>query len=471
MCQVEFVGSFSARIYVKLAITQMWAKSMDDSSTKSKRVLHDCSLRDGESLLNGFHHNHEPRHSTRSWKDVDASDFAKNTFNPIRQFVEDPELRPNDEKDVISLSIGDPTIFGNLEPCKEIVEAVQSSLLSMKRHGYIPSVGTRDARRAVAEYSSIDGLIIDESDVILACGCSHALEMCITCFANVGDNVLIPRPGFSVYKTHAHAIGIETKYYDLDPSQGWQVDLNSLRNAIDDKTMAILVNNPSNPCGSVYSKEHLRDILEIAEQHCLPVIADEIYEHFVFSGRTYHPMASLTNEVPIVSCSGLTKRFLVPGWRTGWIIIHDRNGVLQPIKKGLTALSQKIMGGNALIHGALQEILENTPQSFYDDTIKVVEDNAQLAFNGLSSIPGLRPIMPQGAMYMMVGVDLDRFKEFKDDSEFCKSLFRQESVFCMPGAAFSYANYFRIVLTVPQEMLLDACDRIQAFCEKHAKYF
>ncbi|OQR77491.1 tyrosine aminotransferase-like [Tropilaelaps mercedesae] len=436
------------------------------ASIRSKKTSHEA-LREG--ISNGFHN--EEQRIERSWSFVGASDFAKNTFNPIRVFVEDPDLQPNPEKNVISLSIGDPTIFGNLEPCTEIVDAVERALRSMKCHGYIPSVGTREARAAVAKYSAIDKIEIDPSDVILTCGASHALEMCVMCFCNPGENVLIPRPGFSVYKTHANAVGIETVSYDLDPAQSWQVDLRSLRSAINNKTRAILINNPSNPCGSVYSKEHLKDILEIAREHRIPIIADEIYEHFVFSGRVYHPLASLSTEVPIVSCSGLTKRFLVPGWRTGWIIIHDRNGVLQPIKKGLIALSQKIMGGNALVQGAITDILTRTPQSFYSNTVKVVEDNAVLAFNAISSIPGLKPIMPQGAMYMMVGLDLDRFKEFADDINFCKELFRQESVFCMPGMAFSYPNYFRIVLTVPQDMILDACDRVSAFCERHAKYF
>ncbi|XP_022688578.1 tyrosine aminotransferase-like isoform X1 [Varroa jacobsoni] len=443
-------------------------------SIRSKKISHE-GLRDGAVYVNGhclsnrfYDDEHRPE---RSWDSVDASDFAKKTFNPIRVFVEDPDLQPNPEKDVISLSIGDPTIFGNLKPCPEIVDAVERALRSMKCHGYIPSAGTYAARAAVAKYSAVNGIEIDPSDVILTCGASHALEMCVMCFCNPGENVLVPRPGFSVYKTHANSVGIEAIFYDLDPAHSWQVDLRSLRGAINNRTRAILVNNPSNPCGSVYSKEHLKDILEIAKEHRLPIIADEIYEHFVFSGRIYHPLASLSTDVPIVSCSGLTKRFLVPGWRTGWIIIHDRKGILTPIKKGLIALSQKIMGGSALIQGAITDILTQTPQSFYDDTVKVVEDNATLAFNAISSIPGLKPVMPQGAMYMMVGVDLDRFKEFSDDAEFCKELFRQESVFCMPGKAFSYPNYFRIVLTVPQDMILDACDRVSAFCERHAKYF
>ena len=139
-------------------------------------------------------------------------------------------------------------------------------------------------------------------------------------------------------------LGIDTKEYNLIPEQEWQVDLEHMESIIDDKTVAILINNPSNPCGSVFDETHLKDILEIAEKYCIPIIADEIYEHFVFEGspKTYVPLAKLSRNVPILSCGGLTKRWLVPGWRLGWITIHDRNGVfkISGINKGLHSLSQ-----------------------------------------------------------------------------------------------------------------------------------
>lgn len=405
---------------------------------------------------------------TRTSWNAPASRFATNTTNPIRGFVEDAALVPNAEKSLISLSIGDPTVFGNLVPCEEILAPIETSLRSLKHHGYIPSTGTLAAKEAVAEYSSIHGLNINPQDVILTCGCSQALEMCVTALANSGQNVLIPRPGFSVYKTHAESLGIKVKFYNLLPERGWAVDLVHLESQIDSQTVAIVVNNPSNPCGSVYTKEHLKDILAVAARNYVPVIADEIYEHFVFEGQEYHPMGSLSEDVPILSCSGLTKRFLVPGWRTGWIIVHDRHDVFaRGVKQGLQSLSQKIMGGNALIQGALPSILKNTPQKFFDETVSAVQKNAETAFKSLSTIPGMRPIMPQGAMYLMVGIEISKFPEYDSDAEFVKALFSEESVFCMPGRCFHFPNYFRIVLTVPQEMMLEAIDRIAAFCQAH----
>lgn len=187
---------------------------------------------------------------------------------------------------------------------------------------------------------------ITADDVILCSGCSCSLDLCISALSNPGDNILVPRPGFPLYTTLATGLGIKTKEYNLMPEDDWKVDLDHMESIIDENTVAILINNPSNPCGSVFDEAHLKDIVAIAEKYCLPIIADEIYDHFVFngSGKSYIPMAKVSKNVPILSCGGLTKRFLVPGWRMGWITIHDRNGVFKRsgIHKGLHSLSQVI---------------------------------------------------------------------------------------------------------------------------------
>lgn len=162
----------------------------------------------------------------------------------------------------------------------------------------------------------------------------------------------------------------------LQSDQQWRVDLDDLENQIDDDTAAIIVINPSNPCGSVYSREHLQDILEVASRNRLPIIADEIYEHFVFSDHEFISMSALSKDVPILTCSGLTKRFLVPGWRMGWIVIHDRNDIFgKEVRKGLNNLATRILGPSTLIQRALPTILKNTPQSFFDEVVLFIEVN------------------------------------------------------------------------------------------------
>lgn len=396
--------------------------------------------------------------------------MAKNTFNPIRNILETLDISPHPQKKMISLSIGDPTVFGNLNPAPEVIAAMHEALDSGLHNGYGPSTGFLTARQAVADHVSVPGAFVSPDDVILCSGCSCALDITISAVADAGQNILVPRPGFPLYTTLAAGLEIETREYNLLPDQDWEVDLLQMQSLIDENTAAIVVNSPSNPCGNVFSIAHMRQILAIAEEYKVPIIADEIYDNFVFPGETYVPISSLTTTVPVLSCGGLTKRFLVPGWRLGWIIIYDKNHVFDhEIRRGLMCMSQRIIGANTLVQGALPKILKNTPKSFYDKTITVVKKNADLAFRNLQRIPGLMPVMPQAAMYMMVRVDMTRFPHFKSDLEFVERMVGEESVFCLPGKCFNYPNYFRIVLTVPSVLLMEACDRMMDFCSRHLR--
>ncbi|KAH8354715.1 hypothetical protein KR084_003274 [Drosophila pseudotakahashii] len=407
----------------------------------------------------------------RSGWQIKASKLSLNTHNRIRNIVESLKIKPNPEKPMIPLSIGDPTIFGNLKAADETMKAVLHSLESGKFNGYAHTQGHEVARKAVAKYSAHqrNDEEIDPNDVVLCSGCSSALEYCILALADRGQNILVPRPGFCLYYTLAEGLDIEVRYYDLLPDQQWRADLVQLESLIDENTAALLINNPSNPCGSVFDEKHLRQLIGICERHYLPIIADEIYEHFVFPGSKHLAVSSLTTEVPVLSCGGLTKRFLVPGWRMGWIIVHDRKQRLTNAIGGLRNMCGRILGSNTIIQGALPEILTKTPQSYFDGVIDVLHSNATLAYKMLKQVRGLNPVMPNGAMYMMIGVCIERFPAFKDDTHFVQELVNEQSVFCLPGSCFEYPGYVRIVLTVPGAMIEEACARMAEFCERHFK--
>lgn len=410
----------------------------------------------------------EIKRAKKGWS-VPVSKMATNTFNPIRNIVDTMKLTPHPDKPMIALSIGDPTVFGNLPMPENCEVAVTEAVKKRSFNGYAPSIGYEDSRQAVADYVSTPTSRVDSKDVVLASGASGALDLCISCLADEGDNILIPRPGFSLYKTLAESLGIEVRQYDLLPEKSWEIDLDHLESLIDSNTRAVIVCNPSNPCGSVYSREHLLEILQTMERKRVPIIADEIYEHFVFSGQTYYSMASLSENVPVLACGGLTKRYLVPGWRMGWIVINDRNDALVEVRGGLLKLSQRLLGPNTLVQAALPSILANTPESFYRETLEYIENNANVFYQHLSQVPGLKPVMPQGAMYMMVGLDMKHFPEFKSDVDLTERLVTEQSVFCLPAACFQYPNYFRVVLTVPTEKVSEACERMAAFCREHYK--
>ncbi|XP_051952641.1 tyrosine aminotransferase-like [Xyrauchen texanus] len=424
---------------------------------------------------NGVHHVSVRTHvnpaklkSRRQRWNVRASEMSKNTHNPIRSIVDGMKLTPNPEKPMIALSIGDPTVFGNLPTDDSVLQAMKEAIDSHKYNGYAPSVGYQKSREVVANFFSRPEASLEAKDVILASGCSQAIELAISVLCNPGDNILVPCPGFSLYKTLAVSMGIQVKLYNLLPEKSWEIDLHHLEVLIDEKTTCLIVNNPSNPCGSVFPKEHLQKILSVASRNCIPILADEIYGDMVFPGCDFHPMAPLSIDVPILSCGGLAKRWLVPGWRMGWVLIHDRNNNFGTgIHEGLVKLSQRILGPCTVVQGALEVILNNTPPEFYQSTISFLKSNAEICFSELSTVPGLNPVMPSGAMYIMVGIEMEHFPEFQNDVEFTERLVTEQSVFCLPATAFEYPNFFRIVVTVPEEMMVEACIRIREFCARH----
>jgi tyrosine aminotransferase len=406
------------------------------------------------------------RNEKKEWAPLKGSEHARNTVNPIRKICDSLAVPHNPEKEPIRLNLGDPTLTGNLPPSEAAVQAMHETIASHKFDGYGPAVGVLSAREAVAEHFTTSSAPITADDVILASGCSHALEMAIVALADPGENILVPTPGFPLYATLGKPNGIETRPYRLNMNEDGLIDLQHLKELVDEKTRAIIVNNPSNPTGVVFPKEHLQAILRIAYENKVVIIADEIYGDLTYDGAVFHPMATLSPRVPIISCDGIAKRYLVPGWRLGWVIVHDRYGVLSEVKKGIVALSQKIVGPCALVQGALPKILRDTPKSYFDNIKSVISTNAAIVYEALSKIPGLKPLRPQGAMYMMVGFDRDFYG---DETQFVQGLITEESVYCLPGSAFQIPNWFRLVLTYPEDVTKEACDRIAAYCNRRLK--
>ena len=195
----------------------------------------------------------------------------------------------------------------------------------------------------------------------VASGCSGALELLLTGLLNPGQNILVPKPGFPLYEVIAVSHGCTVKYYNLNPSDNSNVDLNSLESAFDSNTVGVLINNPSNPCGSVFSKSHLKQIIEVCEKHNTMVIGDEVYGGMVFSGSEYNSLAEVSAEmggtVPVVSCSGMAKQYLVPGMRVGWLTFYGPG--LEELKGGVKSLSQVVLGACHLAQEASSRALDD----------------------------------------------------------------------------------------------------------------
>ncbi|GAA6004078.1 uncharacterized protein JCM10292_005873 [Rhodotorula paludigena] len=433
----------------------------------------------------------DPAAPGKPWKAVRTSSLSKRIANPIREIIAGIDLSAPPEKGVdkplINLGLGDPSVFGNMPPAPETIEAIEASLKSGRALGYPESVGYPDAREAVANYfdeGPSGNWRVTKNDVVMTHGASGALEMAISVLADSKSNVLFPKPLFTAYETMSTIAGCEIRYYDLLPEQNWEVDLAHLESLIDENTAFCMLNNPSNPCGSNWSEAHIRDIAAIMARHQVVVVSDEVYAGLAWdvSGPTpaaatqprvegkfnrgvFTPYASVCGPAPVLVIGAISKRWLAPGFRVGWVIVHDPLGVMGEVRQGLSKWAFRIQGPNSTVQRALPGIFANTPESFYTSTMDELKRVSTALYERLQRIPGLKPILPQGAMYLICGYDLD----FADDKAFVTALHSEERIFILPGACFRLDRYMRFVTTTPLPVLMDACDRLEAFCARHQR--
>lgn len=408
----------------------------------------------------------------RKWR-VKVGERADGIKNPIREIMDSIAGKENPRKRLISLAQGDPTAYPHLRPGSVMVQAVCSTLQGGLANGYQPSQGNGACRAAVAEYFTVKGRPpLKPTEVFMTLGCSEALSHCIAALAINGGNILLPQPGFCLYQVLCDYHGVEARYYDLLPDKNWEVDIDKMSALVDDKTIAVLVNNPSNPCGAVYSGEHLRKIMGACEELCTPVIADEVYAEMTFK-EPYVPCASASSKVPVLSVCALSKRWLAPGWRLGWITVHDSDGILAGagVPDTLLKLCQVSLGPSAPLQAALPEILRSTPAEWYAEVLSALQASAQCCVKRLRAIPGLLvESEPGGSMYCMVrlqpgvlgGID-------NDDVAFAGQLLQEESIAVLPGQCFNAPGFFRVVFAAPPEVLNEAFDRVEAFCRRRAE--
>jgi tyrosine aminotransferase len=296
--------------------------------------------------------------------------------------------------------------------------------------------------------------------VFLTCGCSQAIDLALTALANI----LIPRPGFSLYRALLDSKGIASKYYDLDPSRKWQVNLPSLTSLVSERTAGILINNPSNPCGSNFSREHIESLVDFAAERNLPILADEIYAHMAFNGEFHSFAAVAQGRVPVIHLGGTAKRFMIPGWRVGWIGMFDSDlPRLQQVRQGILDLSMLTLGPSSVLQATLPSLLRETSVEYHKRNLEMIKINADTIRDKLAKVKGLRVIPADGTLYVLVEIDSEKLN-VKDDVDFSTRLLEEQAVFVLPDQCFQIPNFFRVVITAPQHLIVEACDRIQKFC-------
>ncbi|KAJ0975663.1 hypothetical protein J5N97_017628 [Dioscorea zingiberensis] len=387
----------------------------------------------------------------------------------IRGMVAELLSYPNPDKPLISLGVGDSSVYPCFHQGQDATGILTSAISSGDFVCYPPSFGLLPARRAVAEYLSWgvqQG--IKEEDVYLMVGGTQAIQVCTMALAaRSGANLLIPRPGFPLYEAKCGLVGIEPRFYDLVPENGWELDPTQLRAIANHNTVGLVVISPNNPCGVAYSSSHLLKIAETARDLNIPIIADEVYGHMVFGGGMFLPMASFAHIAPVITIGSLSKRWMIPGWRFGWLTFSDPYGSLKQVKKATEMLMNILCGPPCTIQGAVPSILLDTSEDFHKNVIRILESSADTLFTRLEQIEALNCYSrPWASMFMMIEVKTDLLCGIENDMDFARELMKEESVLVLPGTLLGLKNWVRIFFGVPTELAKEACERIESFCKR-----
>jgi len=367
---------------------------------------------------------------------------------------------------ILKLNIGDPIAYPGLPTPQHMVEAFQESL-GQGDNGYSPSYGLPVLRQAIASDEVRKGWNCNEADVYVCHGVTEALQIIFAATLENGSKVLAPGPHYPPYMAYPQMYGATTIEYRLDSEDGWKVDFDDIEAKMDEDVRLLVMINPNNPTGNVAGSDEIDRLLSIARKwpNCM-VIADEIYDGLDFSGRQVS-IASRSNEVPVFTLNGVSKVYYAPGWRIGYLAIHDptnrmsdvRDGIERILRSRLCASTPAQMGFLAGLEG------DKTWMQGYSEKVLAQRD---LSIKRIEEIEGLEVQSPGGAFYMFVKLTDSRWAN--DDKQFVLDLLHEEHVLVVHGSGFSSElgkGHFRLVYLPDIDVLNEAFDRIEAFLKRH----
>ena len=356
------------------------------------------------------------------------------------------------------LNIGDPITFGFRTP-PHLVEAVERALAD-GHNGYAPSVGIAAAREAVADECARRGMPLSADRVVLTSGTSEGIELALTALAEAGDEVLVPVPTYPLYTAVLAKIGARAVFYRTDASRGWLPDLDHVRSLITPATRALVAIDPNNPTGAVYPPDVRRALVDLAEEHGIPLLADEVYADLAFDGPV-KAIAAHNPDAPVITFSSLSKAYLAPGWRAGWMAV----GRTERLDDVLAAV-KKLADGRLCATGPMEYAITaalNGDRTHQDAFRTALRTRAELTTSRLRAIKGISVVAPTAAFYAMPKVSLP---PGVTDEDYVLGLLRATGVLCVYGSGFGAKPgdaFFRIVFLASPEDLGSIYDDIGRF--------
>jgi len=363
---------------------------------------------------------------------------------------------------IIRLNIGDPLAYPGLPTPKHMVDAFVGAL-ERQENGYGPSYGVPELREAIAKSENEKGWECSQDDVYVTHGVTEALQIIFAAFLESGDKVLAPGPHYPPYMAYPQMFGASTVEYKLDSSDNWRIDLEDIKSKMDNSVRLLVLINPNNPTGNVASAEEIEGLIEIARSwpRCA-IIADEIYDGLDFTGR-FVSVASKSNETPVIVLNGVSKVFFAPGWRVGYMAIHDPCGNLELVRDGLERmLRSRLCASTPAQFGYLAGL--SGDRGWMEGHISKIKERLDYSVERIRKIDGLECQTPGGAFYMFVRLTDESISD--DDKKFVLELLHEKHVLVVHGSGFSEefgSGHFRMVCLPPKDELELAFDRIEEF--------
>lgn len=370
---------------------------------------------------------------------------------------------------ILKLNVGNPAPFGFQAP-DDIVKDVIRQL--PKAQGYSDSKGLYSARVAVMQYYQQKGLRdVSVNDIYIGNGVSELITMSMQALLDNGDEVLVPSPDYPLWTASVFVSGGKAVHYLCDEENDWAPSLADIKSKISKKTKAIVLINPNNPTGAVYSKEVLLQIAELAEKHGLIIFSDEIYDKVLYDDAVHHSIAALRQDLFVVTFSGLSKNYRAAGFRTGWMLLSGPKARAKDYIEGLNMLASMRLCANVPCQNAIQQALGG-----YQSINDLVATDGRLyrqmdyAYKALNAIDGISVTRPKGAMYLFAKIDLEKFN-IEDDEKMVLDLVRQKHILVVHGRGFNWPtpDHFRLVFLPHMDELKPALEDIADFFDSYRK--
>ncbi|RPJ08948.1 MAG: pyridoxal phosphate-dependent aminotransferase [Spirochaetaceae bacterium] len=397
----------------------------------------------------------------RTFKQADKlKDVCYDIRGPV---MKQAQLLEEEGYRIYKLNIGNPAPFGLYAP-DEIIHDV---ILNIKdAEGYSDSKGLFAARKAVMQHCQEIGIKnVDVNDIYTGNGVSELIVTCMQGLLNSGDEMLIPMPDYPLWTAAVNLSGGKALHYVCDEKSNWMPDCADIRKKISTKTKGIVVINPNNPTGAVYSKEVLEEIIQIARENELIIFADEIYEKILYEGAKHFPLASLADDVFFITFNGLSKAYRLAGFRSGWMILSGAREKAKEYIEGLDILSSMRLCSNVVAQLAVQTSLGGY-QSI-DDLVAPggrLREQRDLCHKMVTEIPGITCVKPMGALYLFPKIETTMFN-IKNDVKMVLDLLSDQKVLLVQGTGFNWKepDHFRIVFLPNIEDMREAMTRIGKF--------